>query len=514
MSPSRAHAIRLFCTGLVVWSAGASALGQDATALSIESVLASTLDRNPGVLTARAEIESQRGALVKAHDPFDLRPIATLTNSRTIRTGDSDSAADVPTYGAFGTASTVGALKRFRSGVEVASDISLIRTSPFAFDGPTLNQFELGTSVRVPLMRGRGGGLQTASERAAVEGVTAAERSYRQTAAEALLGATVAFWDYRAAYARAAILDAAAKRSQQSVDELEILIRADERPRSDIDLMLANAAAKRATVVQANRQIVTARTELARAMGIDGRDGVRLPAPASEFPTPDDSPELPFEPTLADTLARHDELAAALTRKARSDRLRLAAIRELRPRVDLLMTTGYTGEVGGRSVGRMFESLYRNVLGPNTAIQFLFEPTIANSAQRGAVMQADADLTRAQIDVETLTREIALALTDALAGFSSTREQLVITREAVERGHRARATVQRNFELGTATIFDRILAEDTVTNAELSQLTAQRDHAVAIAELQFARGVLVEMRGGTLAADPHRVVRVSVEDGR
>jgi outer membrane protein TolC len=514
MSPSRIHAIRLFCTGLVVWFAGTAAHGQDAAALSIETVLATTLDRNPEVLTARTSIDSERGALVKAHDPFVLRPRVTLTNSRTLHKGESSAPADVPTYAAFGTASTLGASKLFRSGVEVASDVSLVRTSPFAFDGPTMNQFDAATRVRVPLMRGRGGGLLTATELAAAEDVSAAERSYRQTAAEALLIAAVGFWDYRAAYARAAILDEAAKRSQQSVDELEILIRADERPRSDIDLMLANAAAKRATAVQAHRQIVRARTELARAMGVDGREGVRMAAPNTEFPTADDSPELPFEPTLAETLARHDELAAAITRQARADRLRAASIRELRPRVDLLLTTGYTGEVGGRSVGRLFESLYRNVLGPSTSLQFSFEPTLANSLLRGAVMQAEADRARETIVVETLTRGIALALADALASLSSTRAQLASTREAVERARRALATVHRNFELGTATIFDRILAEDTVTNAELAQLGAQRDYAAAIAELQFARGALVEMRDGALAADPRRVVRVSVEDGR
>lgn len=514
MSPSPAHALRLLCTGFVVWSAAALAQGQDATALSIEAVLASTLDRNPEVRTARTLIESQRGALVTTHDPFDFRPVATLTNSRTLRNGESSTAADVPRYAAFGTESTIGASKRFRSGVEVSSDIGMVRTSPSEFDGPTFNQFEASTSVRVPLMRGRAGGLLTAAERAAVEDLTATERSYRQTAAAALLTATVAYWDYRAAYARAAILDEASKRSQQSVDELEILIRADERPRSDIDLMLANAAAKRATAMQANREIVHARTELALAMGIEGRDGVRLPAPATPFPAVDESPELPFEPTLAETLARHDELAAALTRKARADRLRVAAIRELRPRVDLLMTTGYTGEVGGSSVGRLFSSLYRNVLGPNTSISFSFEPSAANSAERGAVMQANADYTRATIAVETLERAIALALTDALAGFSTSRVQLDATREAVDRSRRALATVQRNFELGTATIFDRILAEDTVTNAELANLTAQRDYAAAIAELQFARGVLVDMRGGMVAADPRRVAHVSLEDGR
>lgn len=513
MSPSRAHAIRLLCTALVVWSAGPLAHGQDA-ALSIETVLASTLERNPEVRTALALIDSQRGALVKAHDPFDFRPVATLTNSRTVLNGDSGAASDLSTYAAFGTASTIGASKRFRSGVEVSSDTGLVRTAPFELDGPTFNQFEASTSVRVPLMRGRRGGLLTAAERAAAEDVAATERTYRQTAAAALLGATVAYWDYRAAYARAAILDDASRRSQQSVDELEILIRADERPRSDIDLMLANAAAKRATAIQANREIVRARAGLALAMGIEGRDGARLAAPITDFPAADDSPELPFEPTLAETLARHDELAAALTRQARADRLRTATIREFRPRVDLLMTTGYRGEVGGSSVGRFFESLYRNVLGPNTSISFSFEPTLASSAARGAVIQANADHLRATIAVEMVTRSIALALTDALAGFSSSRVQLDTTREAVERARRALATVQRTFELGTATIFDRILAEDTVTNAELAKLTAQRDYAAAIAELQFARGLLVEMRDGVVAADPRRVARVSLEDGR
>ena len=85
--------------------------------------------------------------------------------------------------------------------------------------------------------------------------------------------------------------------------------------------------------------------------------------------------------------------------------------------------------------------------------------------------------------------------------------------------HGARAqlaleTVQRNFELGRATLFDRILAEDTVTNAQLADLAASQQYANALVWLQYARGVLIDAQGNDLTADPTRVLRILREDAR
>lgn len=52
--------------------------------------------------------------------------------------------------------------------------------------------------------------------------------------------------------------------------------------------------------------------------------------------------------------------------------------------------------------------------------------------------------------------------------------------------------VQRKFQLGAATLFDLIQAQDALTSALLFQVQSQRDHAVAIAALRFQSGRLVE----------------------
>jgi outer membrane protein len=483
-------------------------------ALTVADAIAATLKENLDVAAARAAVDGARGALVQAARPFDANPAVTLTGSRMEKSGSLDLTQTAPSYASVGTDSRIGLDKLFRSGIGVTSEVATTRTSPGSLGGNTMNQFTLSTALTLPLLQGRGGGQLAATERAAALDHQASGRSLRATAGAAVLATTVAYWAYRAAYERAAIQHAAAARSRQSVDEVNILIAADERPHSDIDLMVANAATKHAGEVAADWQIVHARNALALAIGLDLAEATALSAPSTEFPDADHAEPPPLEALIADALSHHDELAAATAHQEGTRVLREGAVSQLKPRLDLVAGTGYTGLMGGANVGHVFSALFHNVLGPNVSLQIVFEPASTNSTLRGTAIEADAGYAQAAAATDKLARAIRLNVADALAGLTSSRVQLTSTREAVARARLALATVQRNFELGTATLFDRILAEDTVTNAELADLAANQQFATALANLQFARGVLIDAQGRDLTADPTRVLRILREDAR
>ncbi|MGH9350153.1 MAG: TolC family protein [Vicinamibacterales bacterium] len=498
---------------LVALSAAAGAQGT--ATLSLEHVFTALLQHNPDIAKAQASVDVERGALVQARYPFDLRPRAALTNSRTVQSANSDVTQAVPSYVTLASRTKLELTKLFRSGIQVASELAVERTSPAELGGPTLNRLIADASVTVPLMQGRDGGLLAAVEHAAAKSHAAARQTLRSTAGAALFRATVAYWEYVAAFQRAAIHGAAARRSRQIVDEITILIRADERPRSDLDLMVANAASKQVAQLRAERQIIDARTALAGAIGLDLDQAATLADPGTAFPEQDETRHTPaVDEMIRDALARHDALAAAQTRRDSARALRDAAARQLKPRVDLLVGAGYTGQAGGGGIGRLFHPLFHNTLGPNASVQLLVEPSAINSLLRGTLISSDASYVQAVTAADALARGLRLQIANAAEGLANSRAQLDRTQEAVDRSRLALATVQRTFELGNATLFDRILAEDTLTNAELADLGARQEHAMALAELQSARGLVVEWRDGHLVADARRVLRASRGDGR
>src|SRR5207237_957488 len=182
-------------------------------------------------------------------------------------------------YSVLNTQSTVSLDKLYRSGIGLSSSISLARNSPYVFQGLALNQVVASSNVTVPLRQGRHGGLAMAVERAASEDVAGAVANLRSAGAGAVLRAALAYWQYRAAYERASIQRAAGERSRRSVNEVQVLIQADERPRSDMDLMAANAASKRVLEIQADQQVNAARWSLALALGFDAAAALRLSDP-------------------------------------------------------------------------------------------------------------------------------------------------------------------------------------------------------------------------------------------
>lgn len=495
---------------VAVGALGSTSIGAQADSLlSVVEALTTALEHNPDVRIARAATDRQRGTMVQARAPFDPRPSAALTNTRTVRSGSSDITNVIPAYSSFTSGSNVSLEKLFRSGILASSTLSMTRQSPVLLDGPTLNQLAATSTVTVPLSQGRGGGVYTATERAANEGHEASVHDLRATASAALLNATVAYWQYRAAFERAEIQRAAADRSQRAVDEVAILIRADERPRSEMDLMVANAASKRVARMQAEQQIVTTRFDLGLAIGLGADAAAALQSPGTPLPPPAGPEQLPIQAMIADTLARHEEIAAAVRRQEGSRLLRDAAVSQLQPRVDLMVGVGFTGQLGGANVSHLFGT-FNNLLGPNASMQIVYAPSSVDSRLRGEVIEADAAYTQAVINAETVARTIAVKVAAAAAELASSRAQLRSTEEAVARSRLALATVERTFELGTATVFDRILAEDTVTNAELADLASRAGYAVALAKLQFARAVLVDVHGDELRVDPQRVMRISL----
>jgi len=481
--------------------------------LTIEDAVAAALRDSPDVRLARGAVDLQRGIHVQAARPFDARPAVAVGTSRTVLSGSEDLTETAPSYSALGTRLQAGISKMFRSGLTLESDVATTRTAPALLEGPTVNQITATADLTIPLRQGKGGGLPQATERAARLELDASERDLRRAAAAAVLRATLAYWEYRAAYERSTIVQAAADRSRKSVEEVTILIAADERPRSDIDLMLANAATKRAAEIDAAGQIVHARTLVAEAIGAD-LESAAIGTPASGLPDPTLTGPLVLDQLVRDALAQHDDLAAARSRQERAQVLRSGTANQLTPRFDLVLHTGFTGHVSSANLAELLGAAFKNVRGPNLSIQFVFEPSAVNSAVRGAMIEADAVYEQAAVTSDAVVRTVRYDIADALAGVESSRAQLASVREAVIRSRRALETVQRNFELGTATVFDRILAEDAATNAELAVLSATLRYATALATLQFARGVLIDGQGSALTVDPARVVRARQEDGR
>lgn len=297
-----------------------------------------------------------------------------------------------------------------------------------------------------------------------------------------MLASVVAYWDYRAAHQRLEVLRASEARAERAVEETRALVQADERTPADLIQLRGNAASKRATRASAEQDTVAARTALGLAMGLPADAIATLPPPATAFPKPASGAARLEVGLVEETYRRRADLAAA-DQRTHSASIRLGAARsDQRPRLDLLLNTGYRA-----SDVESWDEPHLDAL-----VELRLELPLYNSAARGQVMQSSAAQEQSHIARDELRRRIAADVAMALEAVTHAEATMLESAAAVHLFETGIQAVQRKFQLGGATLFDLIQAQDALTNALLFDVESQRAHAVAIAVLSFQSGRLVE----------------------
>jgi outer membrane protein len=111
------------------------------------------------------------------------------------------------------------------------------------------------------------------------------------------------------------------------------------------------------------------------------------------------------------------------------------------------------------------------------------------------VVQSSATHEQRDIARDDLRRRIAAGVTMSLEAVAHAGAAMLESAEAVRLFEAGVQAVQRKFQVGAATLFDLIQAQDALTSAQLSHVQSQHDYAVAIAALRFQSGLLVAGEG-------------------
>jgi outer membrane protein TolC len=476
-------------SGVIVAGLATHAAADDEVAsggLGLAQVVKATLSASPELKLAAAQVEIADGALTVSRAVFDLTLTTSATASRT-NLLDGTGAPVVEKDLVY----TAGAQRLLRSGVLVTSGISLTRSLLSHSLGTDIADVRLGVSI--PLLRDRGGASSAAAEQAAATDHEAARWGLRHTAAQQVLAAVAAYWDYQAASERLEVLRSSEARAERMVEQTRALVDADERTPADLIQLRGNAASKRVARISAEQDLINARTSLGLAMGLPADATAALPPPATAFPGPGGGAgRLDASRLVEQAYQRRADLAAA-DQDTRSASIRLEAARsDLRPRLDLVLNTGYRATEADDGIERFFLTVNQREPRLDGLVELRLELPLFNSAARGHVVQSSATHDQRDIARDDLRRRIAAGVTMGLEAVAHAEAAMLESAEAVRLFEAGVQAVQRKFQVGAATLFDLIQAQDALTGALLSHVQSQHDYAVAIAALRFQSGRLVE----------------------
>jgi outer membrane protein TolC len=478
-------------SGVIVAGLAAHAAAADEIApggLGLAQVVKVTLSASPELKLAAAQVEIADGALAVSRGVFDLTLTTTATASRT-NLLDAMGAPAVEKDLIY----TAGAQRLLRNGVLVTSEVSLTRSLLSHSLGVDTDIADVRLGVSIPLLRDRGGASSAAAEQAAATDHEAARWGLRHTAAQQVLAAVAAYWDYQAANQRLEVLRSSEARAERMVEQTRALVDADERTPADLIQLRGNAASKRVARTCAEQDLIAARMALGLTIGLPADAIAALPPPTTAFPGPGGSAgRLDASRLVEEAYRRRADLAAA-DQDTRSASIRLEAARsDLRPRFDLGLSTGYRATEADEGIDRFFLTVNQRQPRLDALVKLSFEIPLFNSAARGQVVQSSAAQEQRHIARDDLRRRIAAGVALGLEAVTHSEAAMQESAEAVRLFEAGVQAVQRRFQLGGATLFDLIQAQDALTSALLAQVQNQHDHAVAIAALRFQSGRLVD----------------------
>jgi outer membrane protein TolC len=314
-----------------------------------------------------------------------------------------------------------------------------------------------------------------ASERAASLG-------HEETRLSVSYDVTRRFYEQVKAERSLAVLRKSAARSQELLDRSEALFAAGRAQKADVVAARVNLGNDLIAVQVAETRVVTARGDLALALGQPGDRGVAVVPPAALEGAPPAGEPPPLEVLLALARDRRPALAAAAAQGEAADATLGAAKAGYWPTLAALASYGKSG-VDTTSVYGDPSKSYSAFLGLTLNWNFF----AGRSTEAGvARAQAGSDRTRASAarTLDTAAGEVSGAR-QAVVGLA---RQVSYSAENLGAAEQGLALARQRLEAGLASQLEVRDATLKLTQSELSLLQARIDHAVAVANLARSVG--------------------------
>ncbi len=403
---------------------------------------------------------------------------------------------------------TLGLDKLFRVGVRATTTFDYTG-SGVAWIGKSEKTSELGgpgiqdrytakgtIGLSLPLLRGGGYKSTTAGERAAISDLDASNLASVHSASVTALTTALAYWNLVAAQERLAALEQSEKLQVRISDLTSALVDGDELPRTEMNRVRASSSASGVSVRGAARSLYEQRVELARVMGLEVTGPEDIPVAVTAFPEPPAREEIrPADFAAARILAeanRADFRASDQLVKSREILLEAANL-DRRPLLDADLKTWYLAIGQAWSFEDGFRHTVDNWSGPSFSVDLTFEKPFRNDLWNGRYLQQQALHRRQMIGSRDLRRVTQAEIVTLLLDLDLAAEQVRQSQTLLDLYDGLLQAEIEKLQLGSSTLIDVLLTEQSLTQVALQHVSARYDYAVLLSRLRFATGTLVEL---------------------
>jgi len=333
---------------------------------------------------------------------------------------------------------------------------------------PAFNYFDARVSLSQSLFNFK----SLEKERAAAEGVKAAQFSYKDAREMVVLAVGNSYLQAIAAGARVETSEAQVKSAQALYDKAADQLKAGLSPAID-------ALRSQVELQTRQQQLIVARNDLAK-LKLNVARIIGLP-PGQEFVLTEKAPyqalaALPLDTYLQRAYAARADYQAALAQVRSAELSRKAAAAGRYPSLDLGANLGDIGVTPSQSNGTWQVNGGINI------------PIFAGNRVHSDVLEADAQLKQARSQLGDLRGRIDYEVRTALLDLNAAAEQVEVARSSVDLAEQALAQSQDRFTAGVADNLEVVQAQEAVASAHESYIQSLYAHNLSKVELAHSIG--------------------------
>ena len=477
---------------MLLWI-GAALANPEALTLSLDDTIERALDQNPDLVQALADVDSARASLTQSWATFEPRLSTSTSYSNTVSQAfiqelnlfaDVTSTSDNYTLGInsyLPTGTTLG-LNLFGQ-----DQISTTDFSALGVDEPQESRNALTTmtaSLSQSLLQGFRTTYNLSGVRNAKRALTNAEAQAYSRRQQLLADAANAYWSL---YYQRKLVDISRETLDITQEERRVVIARIEQG----DLAPVERARVEAASLEAQSNLLTVEGNAAGAaeslmllLGVDPGSSVLL----SSVPAPTESTVPSIEESFSDALDNNATMRQ-LRESQQSAQENLADARHaLLP--ELTGSASYA--VSGREEGGFSDAIAEMVAGDLRTWTLGAELSIplGNRADRGAIEQRLAELTRATSALEAYERTLAQQVRAQIRAVTVAKLQIDLAEANLRAAEETLSADRALRDAGRAIEKDVLASIRDVENARVSLEKSRVDYNLALIEIKRLRGAL------------------------
>lgn len=357
----------------------------------------------------------------------------------------------------------------------------------------------LALQYQMPLLKGYGKEVNTVDVLLAESGLAITKDDLRLQAMQTVQQVENAYWNLLAARAAFNVAQESLKLARDLYDLNKKKVEVGTLAPIDITQAESGVAAREETVIVAETQVANAEDELRRLLAIPEDDPAwsRRILPTDRPPAEQSGVDV--DAALAAALEHRPEIATARRRLADNELEERVAKRNVRHTLDL------TARVAPDTSDSDFSQTLPLPLNTTIAtdqtdwrVGLTYGFPLRNRQAKADYAIATLNREKGQIDLQNVEQTIRVDVRTAARNVESGAKRIAAARSNTVLQRKTLEAEQKKFDNGMSTSFEVLRIQTDLSDAQVREIQALLDHTKAIADLERAKGTLLEARGLTI----------------